>query len=102
MQLTVTIASAGSTDLLVVVAGRERGVRRNLPKFLGKPGQVERAHNPLAGRHLRLSAGELAQVSAYLGKFPPTEEIPVFERGECEPVSDVIARLETGGPLVRE
>ncbi|HKI36454.1 MAG TPA: hypothetical protein VKA46_31640 [Gemmataceae bacterium] len=51
---------------------------------------------------MRLSAGELAQVSAYLGKFPPTEEIPVFERGECEPVSDVIARLETGGPLVRE
>ncbi len=25
-----------------------------------------------------------------------------FERGECEPVSDIIARLEKGGPLVQE
>ena len=25
-----------------------------------------------------------------------------FERGECEDVADVLARLERGGPLVRE
>ena len=31
-----------------------------------------------------------------------TESQAAYERGEGEPVSDVIARLEQGGPLVKE
>ncbi len=95
----------------------ERGGR-----LLGRVAAVARAYADLAGREVaRLAQFEEQSrafplwVEEYMARWelldhprksPDRERIAraqeAFQRGECEPASDILARLENGSPLAQE
>jgi hypothetical protein len=106
---------------------QERGAR--LLSLLERGGQIIRRSAALARAYADLSGQEVARLASFeeqsqafalwvkecrarwemlirprkpLNRERIAESQAAYERGQGEPVSDVIARLEQGGPLVKE